>query len=70
MDWETASEFCNSTGGHLFSLTNQEFVSVIDFINQKKLESGFWLGATFQNSSWIWSDGTSITDSDIFWTLT
>ena len=69
MTWLDAVKFCELTGGHLASLQHEGFmnIKVINFINKKKLHSGFWLGASIQNNStWKWTDETEIFPENIF----
>ena len=72
MTWLEAVTFCKLTGGHLASLQNEGFKNfkVMNYINKKNLNSGFWLGANKQNSTWKWTDETEISPGNVFLTLT
>ncbi|GHU87270.1 hypothetical protein FACS1894202_01270 [Clostridia bacterium] len=59
VDWKSAKEFCEQTGGHLVTITSageQEFVEKMKKPSDKKW---FWIGATCEDKpgTWTWVTG-------------
>lgn len=58
--WEVAKEKCESLGGHLAIIPDEETWAIVRRIT---LEGDYWLGATDAESegSWKWVDGSPVT---------
>lgn len=70
MSWEEAEDFCRRSGGKLVSLDDNQFIPMMKFFHAKNLSSDIWIGGTYKNSSWFWSDDQEIVFDEFFWSLT
>lgn len=64
LDWTTAKERCESMGGHLVTISDEQENAFITALATKTIgdinNSGVWLGATdeLNKGQWEWIDGT------------
>lgn len=57
MTWNEAKSFCESLGGHLITITNEEEQNVMEnILNSTDLQyEGYWMGAYYQDTfDWHW----------------
>ena len=71
LTWAEANEFCFATsGGHLATVSNENFFILMDYSERKNLRSNIWLGGHYKNLTWKWADFKPIGYREFFWSLT
>ena len=54
LNWTEASEFCESLGGHLVTITSEAEQKFVESLLQNHNKNFYWLGAYEDQNQWIW----------------
>ena len=57
LNWTEASEFCESLGGHLVTITSEAEQKFVESLLQNHNKNFYWLGAYEDQNQWIWVTG-------------
>ncbi|XP_058251799.1 type-2 ice-structuring protein-like [Hemibagrus wyckioides] len=64
MNWESAEKHCQSLGGHLVSIHNENEYQLVKFLigvhELKQKPTWIGLSGCQQNFKWVWSDDTKV----------